>query len=244
MKYTTLTPAFPGKSNYGPLGISAVVLVETNGKKLLFDTGAHGAVKILLNALQERNISPAEIDYVFLSHLHFDHVANIGLFSKAVFLIGQQEWETAFSENREVWTPPESLYYLKEFCSIRPVQDGEWILPDVQAIATPGHTPGHMSLLLYRKGEIIALTGDAVKNRTELITETVDQSLDREASTSSIKAIKSRANLVIPGHDCALRVCQGNVIPQEDLLWEVTLPLGFSDGNNGRFSMPVRKELN
>ena len=241
MKYTTLTPAFPGKSNFGALGISAVVLVETDGKKLLFDTGAHGAVKVLLNALRQQNTAPEEIDYVFLSHLHFDHVANISLFPNATFLVGKKEWETAFSEDREVWTPPESVFYLKEFCRLQLVRDGEWILPNVQAAATPGHTPGHMSLLLYTEGETVALTGDAIKNRIELITETVDQSLDPQASTSSIQYIKSRASIVIPGHDCALRIFQGKIVPQEDLLWEVTLPLGFPDGDNGRFSMPVRK---
>ena len=57
-------------------GFSA--LVEVNGKKILFDTGADG--RILLSNMQKLNINPNEIKDIFISHLHCDHVGGLSSF--------------------------------------------------------------------------------------------------------------------------------------------------------------------
>ncbi len=57
-------------------GFSA--LVETNGKTILFDTGGSGS--ILLSNMKKLNIDPKEIDDVFISHHHYDHVGGLSAF--------------------------------------------------------------------------------------------------------------------------------------------------------------------
>ena len=70
-------------------GFSA--LVETNGKKILFDTGGSGA--ILLSNMQQLGISPNAIGDIFISHAHFDHTGGLSAF---------------LDENSDVtvWVPP------------------------------------------------------------------------------------------------------------------------------------------
>jgi len=57
-------------------GFSA--LVETKGKKILFDTGGSGS--ILLSNMEKLGIDPKEIDEVFISHSHFDHTGGLASF--------------------------------------------------------------------------------------------------------------------------------------------------------------------
>ena len=57
-------------------GFSA--LVETHGRRILFDTGASGF--ILFSNMRELGIDPGEIDNVFISHYHFDHTGGLSFF--------------------------------------------------------------------------------------------------------------------------------------------------------------------
>jgi len=66
-------------------------LVETKGRKILFDAGANG--KILLSNMQKLGINPKQIQDVFISHAHFDHTGGLSSF---------------LNQNRDVtvWIPP------------------------------------------------------------------------------------------------------------------------------------------
>ncbi|MFO8100882.1 MAG: MBL fold metallo-hydrolase [Dehalococcoidia bacterium] len=69
-------------------GFSA--LVETKGKKILFDTGGSGS--ILLANMKKLEIDPSEIDDVFISHFHFDHTGGLSAFLEQ-------------NDNVKVWVP-------------------------------------------------------------------------------------------------------------------------------------------
>lgn len=139
------------------------LLLETGGKRALFDNGL-GSQKLygsesglLLASLLEAGIDPASIDAMVLTHAHSDHcwgtMGDDGMpnFPNAALYMAREELE--------FWTsdPPDQrlqrsqagvrkhILPLRE--RIRFVRDGEEFLPGVQAWATPGHTPGHMSYL-------------------------------------------------------------------------------------------------
>ncbi len=77
MKVTIIYDNNTLRSNLCPdWGFSA--LVETHGRRILFDTGASGF--ILFSNMRELGIDPEEIDNVFISHYHFDHIGGLSLF--------------------------------------------------------------------------------------------------------------------------------------------------------------------
>ena len=139
------------------------LLLETAGKKVLFDNGM-GSEKLygpdsgrLLHSLREAGVAPAEIDAMVLTHAHCDHcwgtMADDGTpnFPNATLYLSREEldfWTSAASGSRlsrSVAGVRRHLLPLRD--RIRLIRDEEEFLPGVHALATPGHTPGHMAFL-------------------------------------------------------------------------------------------------
>jgi glyoxylase-like metal-dependent hydrolase (beta-lactamase superfamily II) len=118
------------------------------------------------DALRALGVSPEEIDIVILTHLHWDHVQNIKAFSKARYICTATEIAWAYN--------PLPLYYRSyesPILGIKPafsglnfeIVDGETqIVPGVSVFPTPGHSPGHQSVLVKTSVGDIVLAGDAI----------------------------------------------------------------------------------
>ena len=149
------------------------LLLETEGRKILFDNGL-GSEQLygpdsgrLLTSLGEAGIDPAGIDALVLTHGHSDHCwGTMGAdgtpnFPNATIYMAREEldfWEPdppAERLERSVAGVARHLLPLRE--RIVFVRDGEEFLPGVQALLTPGHTPGHMAYLFAGNW---CLTGD------------------------------------------------------------------------------------
>src|ERR1022692_4838981 len=94
-----LLSGFPGKSSRGFLGWSGCYLVITaSGRRLLFDTAGYNERATVINSLAKLSVAPEDVDFVVLSHLHFDHAANWDLFPKAEIIV--HEREIAYADSR------------------------------------------------------------------------------------------------------------------------------------------------
>jgi glyoxylase-like metal-dependent hydrolase (beta-lactamase superfamily II) len=94
---------------------------------------------------------------------------------------------------------------------VKRIHAGEEFLPGLSAIAAPGHTPGSLAFYLTANEVPVIFTGDAAKNRAELVSRNADASMDEAASRASIEAIwalwrKVPGTLLIPGHDLTMRL--------------------------------------
>jgi N-acyl homoserine lactone hydrolase len=177
----------PGRWVGVPITLSCnAYLIRRAGEWILFDTGIDDAVadeaggrviahnirgivtRTMHDQLGDIGIVPADVGTVILSHAHFDHIGNAKLFRHAAWFVQHREQEAMFSPNYEDYGYAPQLYeHLKQ--STIELMDGDFdIFGDgsVKVISTPGHTPGHCSLLvrLARTGPVF-LSADVAHYR-------------------------------------------------------------------------------
>ncbi len=122
--------------------------------------------------LRERGVEPAEVQTVLMTHLHVDHTSGMRLLPNARFRIARREWEAATAPRAAAkgfiahHFPPPDRVDLIDFDAGEPhgpfgrtvdlLGDGS-----IRLVSTPGHTPGHLSVLVRTaRGEAL-LAGDA-----------------------------------------------------------------------------------
>ena len=199
---------FPGKSVcHGSLGFSTIVLVRRGDRVALVDVGSFGQRALLIDYLEARGLAPKDVTDVLLSHSHFDHSVNWVLFNDATIAISREELEWSLMEP---WgeTPVPELYMseLERCPRLRAVEDGDEVFPGIRAHLTPGHTPGSITFVLDAGDRDLVFTGDACKNRAELVSRAGYMTYDPEVSRASIDAIRGfwmrrPGGILVPGHD-------------------------------------------
>lgn len=115
----------------------------------------------LLARLQAIGVSPKEINFVFQSHLHWDHSGMLRHFPEARIIIQRQEYGYAINPPPFAEDFYRRQYYDSPALNWQMIDGDESLVPGVTAISTPGHTPGHQSLMveLPESGTLI-LSGD------------------------------------------------------------------------------------
>ena len=208
-----LVQGFPGKAVcHGGLGWSTIALLRSDRHTILVDVGAFGIRGPLEAQLKAAGVSPRDVTDVVLTHAHYDHSINYVLFDRATVWIGAKEMEWAAAQPPGLDPLPE--LYVQALAAdprVKRIREGEEFLPGITAFDAPGHTPGSLVFHLTANDVPIIFTGDAAKNRAELLSLKVDMSLDEAASTHSIEKIwalwrKVPGTIVIPGHDLSMRL--------------------------------------
>jgi glyoxylase-like metal-dependent hydrolase (beta-lactamase superfamily II) len=145
----------------------AAFLLRLNGKNVLLDAGM-GPVSVAWDApngdyltlsggalprlLVEQGLRPEDIDYVMPTHLHGDHAGWLfaegkDFFPNAVIRFGEGDWQP-WVEDSVVPGFKEGMLEAQAQGRVQFIEgDGE-LLPGLSAMATPGHTPGHMSYVI------------------------------------------------------------------------------------------------
>ena len=138
-------------------GISDAVAAMPNG--LVTANGAiiQSRARTLAAQLTELGVKPADIAWVAVSHTHGDHVGNIALFPSSTVLIQGAEYDWAMAgQNKPAFAATQTIQKLTGDHDV--FGDGSATI-----LATPGHTPGHQSLLVkLPKTGALVLSGDAV----------------------------------------------------------------------------------
>lgn len=211
-----LFSGFSGKLDCCYHGWGTWALIRDGKHSIMLDTGYVGLRLNYKEILAGHGAACEDIDYVLITHMHFDHACNADLLPNATFVLSRAEWQYANdAERRDLFVEKAAIPIIEKGKHLF-VEDGDEIIPGITAMLTPGHTPGCCTYILHQdNGEKWVLAGDAAKNRGELSTGQVQMSQDLDASNKSIKRILSAGCRILPGHDGWCRVdAHGNIIPE------------------------------
>jgi N-acyl homoserine lactone hydrolase len=225
MKMKLLFEGFPGKLNRGFLGWSSITFIQDGNHNILLDAGTYGDRPELLSRLNQIGIKPEDIDTVVLSHFHFDHVINAHLFPKATYLLSKVEAEYVTGGSGD-WAVPEYYFEaLEKTGRLQLIEPETQVTTGIRTIATPGHTPGLLSLLVEEPGiPTTLIASDAVKNLIELQTGEVPMAWDKKISKRTIENIRDRVERVIPGHDRILHIEKDNIYACHGIQEQIHVP--------------------
>jgi glyoxylase-like metal-dependent hydrolase (beta-lactamase superfamily II) len=192
-------------------------LIARGNERLLWDTGVPQSAlndpkgwstlpklivyhldKTITDQLAAIGLKPNDVTYVALSHTHGDHIGNVGLFPNSTVLMQRAEYAWISSPDgpnddvnqlkalaRKLLGTPEHLKLLDGDTDV--FGDGS-----VTLVSTPGHTPGHQSLLVHLKNSgFIILSGDVVHLEENFENNTVPSlNTDKAASIASMDRIR------------------------------------------------------
>ncbi len=150
-------------------GVPEATLNDPRGWSTLPKLIVYHLDKSLTDQLAEIGLKPGDIGRVAISHTHGDHIGNMGLFPNSTVVMQQAEYSWIHSPNgpndnvnqlmalaRKLLGTPKKLQLIDGDTDV--FGDGS-----VTLVSTPGHTPGHQSLLIHlRNSGFIILSGDVV----------------------------------------------------------------------------------
>ena len=193
------------------------MLVVSEGERILIDTGIgplpekHArfhkvtrrpgeGVEAQLRAL---GLRPEDIDIVVNTHLHFDHCGNNALFREAKFYVQAEELRYAYAPDRFMKNA-----YVRQFFDLEVdyvLVRGRYRLTEhVTLLPTPGHTPGHQSVVVsLPDGRKVVYCGDAATLRECIERRNIPGVLWRaDEALRSIDRLRSIRNAIyVYAHD-------------------------------------------
>ena len=204
-------------------------LIRSDGRTILIDTGLGPKPADapdcpwgqLMHDFAAKGVRPEEVDMVVMTHLHRDHVGwnllaqadrFVPTFPNARYWMSAKDWEACHEpEVQPTRFPnaPSCVWPLAELGLVELMHGEHSITRDLTAVPTPGHTPGHMSILITSGGERALVLGDAAHNPVQL-QETdwvsradMDPDLTRQTRRALVERLEREQILVAAGHFAA-----------------------------------------
>lgn len=188
------------------------LLVVTDSENVIVDTGIAPLpaslskyVKFskdtdIQQSLSSYGLSPEDISVVINTHMHMDHCGNNRLFTRARYIVQKSELDYSARPDRFMRGG-----YVKEFYQdlhFETVDGDETIMNDVRVLFTPGHTPGHQSVIVTVGDRKIVYTGDAAPLLENIEKRDITGIIyDPTKELESIDRLRAEGGEVIASHD-------------------------------------------
>ena len=137
-------------------GVAEAIAAMPDGQKGQGDGPSWKKPKTLASQLEQVGVKPSDIKFMAISHTHPDHAGNVEMFPQTMLYVQKAEYDWPLPDGKPRFNPAHPVTKLEGDKDV--FGDGSVVL-----ISTPGHTPGHQSLLVkLPKTGTLLLTGDAV----------------------------------------------------------------------------------
>jgi len=201
-------------------------LIRADGRTILIDTGLgpkpadapDAPWGQLMHDFAAQGVRPEEVDMVVMTHLHRDHVGwnlmpqgtkFVPTFPKARYWMSAKDWEACHQPDVQPTrfpNAPQCVWPLAELGLIELMQGEHSITRELTAVPTPGHTPGHVSIMITSGSERALVLGDAAHNPAQL-QETdwvsradMDPDVTRQTRRALVEQLEREQILVAAGH--------------------------------------------
>lgn len=187
-------------------------LVNTGTRLVLIDTGAASlfgpTLGKLLNNLQAAGYKPEQVDEIYITHMHPDHVgglmaASSRAFPNATLRIAKADTDYWLSQANLAAAPDGAKgFFQGAMASVNPYQtagklqpfEGDTeLVPGIRTLSSAGHTPGHTAYLVESKGQKLLLSGDILHFAA---LQFANPKVTIQFDTNSAMAMKAREHLL------------------------------------------------
>jgi len=190
-------------------------LINTGSKLVLVDTGAGGlfgpTLGKLLASLKASGYQPEQVDEIYITHMHPDHVGGLGELNKpafpnavvradkrdADFWLSKVNLEKAPEANKGFFQGAQNaLAAYANGGKFQPFEGNTQLVPGVRASSSYGHTPGHTTYVVESKGQKLVLMGDLMHSAEVQFDDpavTIDFDSDTKAALAQRKAAFAEA---------------------------------------------------
>src|SRR5215467_7343171 len=192
------TYAYPGlKLQF----VYSCYLVKHGDDYMMWDTGqsmSAGPVAPkagLVDLLAQMKVAAEQVKFIGISHYHGDHIGQANSLPKATLLIGKGDWDVLTSAKPPAGLNPQLVSnWISGGGKVEPLSQDKDVFGDgtVVILNTPGHTPGHHSLLVRLKEKgVVLLTGDLAHFRENYDSDGVPSfNVNRSDTIASIQRFK------------------------------------------------------
>ncbi len=201
-------------------------LIRSSGRTILVDTGLGPRPADtpdvpwgeLLRSFQASGVRPEDVDMVVMTHLHRDHVGwnvlregqrYVPTFPNARYWMSRTDWDTSHQPDvqpQRYPNAPTCVWPLEELGLIEFMHGEHSLTRELTAVPTPGHTPGHVSILITSQGQRALVLGDAAHNPAQIeepdwvSRADMDPELTRQTRRALLDGLEREEILVAAGH--------------------------------------------
>jgi glyoxylase-like metal-dependent hydrolase (beta-lactamase superfamily II) len=168
------------------------------------------------DALSSIGLKPEDMDLIIHTHLHFDHCGNTSKCKNAKVIVQKAELDFAFAPH-PVFSTTYDCGLIKD-CNLVPIEGNQEILPGIDVISVPGHTPGTQAVSIQTtKGKAI-ISGFCASHETFYPPTPQLQwgkdhpgpvaapgiFVDAFSAYEAVVKVKGLADILLPMHDVAI----------------------------------------
>jgi glyoxylase-like metal-dependent hydrolase (beta-lactamase superfamily II) len=201
-------------------------LIRADGRTILVDTGLGPRPANtpdvpwgeLLRDFQANGVRPDQVDMVVMTHLHRDHVGwnllaegerYVPTFPKARYWMSAKDWDASHQPEVQAArfpNAPTCVWPLADLGLVELMHGEHSLTRELTAVPTPGHTPGHMSILVTSRGERALVLGDAAHSPVQLqepdwvSRADMDPELTRQTRRALLDRLEREDIIVAAGH--------------------------------------------